>query len=578
MVLLLFLQRRHVRNQRREDANDRLKDLDFGVDSSASSKRNKKTKQPHPTVMLEKPLQRGRGMSLDLGNPYMLPPGLQSSRESLHSLSRTLQQGHDPYRPATTFFPGDASVKSYPNSRLGGDDSSSYTGSSIAGNKSNSSTHNLVMNAQSMPRSQQAGPYQVLPPITEPVQAQSPPRKGLPANPREGLAPKPAPLVRDSYITTEGAAFRKSNNYLAGFIHSRDPSMEQAQNTSQHNAVQNYGELSALPQTIERSEACKSPLPTVSTTYDPPPPLRKESLSAQPPPIFTEQQYEFNNQNRHSYIQNIVPPSPDANHTSYHSDMYGYDGAYSTAGEDIETRFYTPGDAESSTFHGGLDVNFDDRRMSILRPLPPDDPLDNPEQRANRIRSFYKEYFNENEPARAYAPAPAAYYEDYSQEYQGNGTVYDPASHQFVVAQAPYAEPVTRRAMTPPPRAPPRYQGPGQHQYQSSNPAPMGPPRARAFSSASNAARFGPAGPPPRGAVRQRLPPPAPLRNLPTPHLLQEDAFALPIDFAPPTTYRDRQAGRPESPRLQMRPFSPAVSVHNPLQSSFDELPVMPSP
>jgi hypothetical protein len=27
--------------------------------------------------------------------------------------------------------------------------------------------------------------------------------------------------------------------------------------------------------------------------------------------------------------------------------------------------------------------------------LPPEDPADNPEQRANRIRSFYKEYFDE---------------------------------------------------------------------------------------------------------------------------------------------------------------------------------------
>lgn len=223
---------------------------------------------------------------------------------------------------------------------------------------------------------------------------------------------------------------------------------------------------------------------------------------------------------------------------------------------------------------GVTEVDYDaSKRLSILRPLPPDDPSDNPEQRANRIRSFYKEYFSENE-AKTFQ-AGAEYYEDYGSEYLGDAAVFDPVSGQFIVAQAPYAEPVMRRAMTPPPRGPPRFRGAaGGHMPSNSNPgSPMGPPRGRAFSSASTS-RVGPGA----RAPPKRLPPPKALRTLPTPHALKEDAFVLPIDFAPPTTYKDRVAGRPESPFSQSRPFSPAVPIASPLISAFNEMPAMPSP
>jgi len=51
------------------------------------------------------------------------------------------------------------------------------------------------------------------------------------------------------------------------------------------------------------------------------------------------------------------------------------------------------------------------------------------------------------------------------------------------------------------------------------------------------------------------------------------------LDFAPPTSFRDRQAGRrPDSPLGVARPYSPAVSPHVPLASPFNELSAMPSP
>ena len=222
---------------------------------------------------------------------------------------------------------------------------------------------------------------------------------------------------------------------------------------------------------------------------------------------------------------------------------------------------------------GGLQapgLDFDPHRLSMgFRPLPLEDPTDNPEQRANRIRSFYKEYFDNSKPG----PTPqATYQEDYDQGYLADATVYDPTTSHFVGAQAPYAQPMARRAMTPPPRAPPRFHPPPRHQSNMSggrfiNPGP------RAFSSQS-----GWVGPANRRPPQRSMAPPAPLRILPTPHLLQEDSFALPIDFAPPTSYKDRQAGRPESPLGGSRPYSPMLPAHLPLASSFDDLSAMPSP
>ncbi len=206
-----------------------------------------------------------------------------------------------------------------------------------------------------------------------------------------------------------------------------------------------------------------------------------------------------------------------------------------------------------------------------FRPLPPDDPTDNAEQRAIRIRSFYREYFDDSKPGPMRAQGD--YTEDHNGSYLGGGAYYGPSGH--FAAQAPFAEPPTRRAMTPPPRAPPRFQGPARPHASSVSGGRLAPrgPGPRSFSSASDRV-----GLPPRGSSRPALPTPGPLRILPSPHLVKEDSFGIPIDFAPPTSYKDRQAGRPDSPQGGMRPYSPMVPAHLPLASAFDDLSVMPSP
>lgn len=203
-------------------------------------------------------------------------------------------------------------------------------------------------------------------------------------------------------------------------------------------------------------------------------------------------------------------------------------------------------------------------RLSIMgmRPLPPDHPEENPEQRANRIRSFYKEYFDSNRPN-----PTNAYYEDYDADYTDyyyyDGW-YDPESAEYYQHQAPaapWAEPMGRRAMTPPPggRAP-RFQGMHDRHY-----------------STMSGGRGGPRGRPP---PKKKLPPPKALSSLPTPHLLKEDsALFNASDFAPPTSFREIQNGRrPDSPMGTQRPFSPAVRAYSPLVTANQGLSPLPSP
>jgi hypothetical protein len=219
-------------------------------------------------------------------------------------------------------------------------------------------------------------------------------------------------------------------------------------------------------------------------------------------------------------------------------------------------------------------------RLSMsLRPMPPstsDDPTENPEERANRIRSFYKEYFDDSKPEPVGGHTYTDYVEDYGSEYQ-DGAVFDPRTGNFVVAQpnAPFAEPITRRAMTPPPRAPPRFRSNtgtasgGPHMSNGSMASSQYPP-PRGMSSMSGRL------PPPK----KPLPPPSALSSLPTPAKLTENSMVFDAaDFAPPVSFRERQNGiRPDSPLGSPRPYSPAVRPHTPLVGSYDDLAVLPSP
>lgn len=574
IVVFFVLHRRHVRKLRLEDANDPHKSLDFGMDTSKAQTAGKENgrkdilEAPMMDLGVEKSLRRERGMSMDVGSPYLLPPGLQSSRESLHSLSRTVHNGDDRYRPATTLVSDESStMHTYQKTQGMTEDSSSYTGSGKSGRDygNDNMNQNLLANAQGMSSSvppTQRSPLadkSNIPEIRTSEAERQVTRKPSPATGTiSSLSPHAPPDTRDSYMGKESAALRKSNNYLGHLIHSREPSADML--SKPQNSAARSLPIESSSATLQHTANRKSPPPAINTTSEASRPPRLQSLKAPTEPMYQGKFMDDAN----DYIEafSVTPPSPRQNSEQPQHKNTDKSGSGAKPLQDE----YTLGGAEAPV------LGYDVRRLSMgFRPLPPDDPTDNPEQRANRIRSFYKEYFDDSRPGPAPIPT-ATYVEDYDEGYLREGAIFDPTSGQFIVAQPQFSEPYARRAMTPPPRAPPRFQGPARHHATLSG-GRFASPGARAFSSASG--HFGPSG---RGSPRKALPPPGPLRVLPSPHLLKEDSFALPIDFAPPNSYKDRQAGRPESPRGGMRPFSPMLPAHLPLVSSFDDLSVMPSP
>jgi hypothetical protein len=495
---------------------------------------------------------RQKSMDMDLSSPYLLPPNLQDSRESLSTLSRKIDQHEDPYRPVTQIATNDtASIRSLAHGN--GDNASIYTRSSAAPSRMNESA-NLLQNAAAMSRT---NPSPHLPrqdslphssPSSSPIESpnsQAPPKNLLPAMQTKGL---PASLRPGSMITPTSPLSAIEN--LASQL-PQEPSPPSQQPVPIIKMPEPAA--TALPTpgpTLQQTPARKTPptLNTLTMANEAPRPDRNESLPVVQPP----RESVMSEQSDYGAGFHVTPPSPTQEMENRKSRRYSMD---------------VPPEEFAAAGLGA--PGFDPARLSMtLRPLPPNEAIESedPEARANRIRSFYKEYFDESKPA-----PKGQYYEDYDQNYLGDAGYFDSEHNNFVM---PYAEPVTRRAMTPPPRGP-RFQGPPRNMHGSmGGRSMMESPGPRAQSSVSNRG-----GPPPK--TKKPLPPPSPLNTLPTPAQLRDDSFALmgSIDFAPPTTYKERQAGiRPDSPMGDKRPYSPMVRPHTPLVSAFDELSAMPSP
>lgn len=544
-----------------------------------------------PDMSYEKSIRGGRGMSIDMGSPYLLPPELHNSRDSLHSLTRSIHSHEDRYKPATTFVSNDtSSIRSFPSKR-GMDDSSIYTGSSGIGLGHQDGMHDeLLKNPQRIsrsslpqrgaslarhknPDSRMNSPTEPMPEMPELAHTLSPKDSpGAPTPPPKSgglVPPSSGEEPRDSYIEKDGGDMRRSNNYLGTFINTRESSVASEKDTSSRNSPQ---DLSMPLPPVQHNDDRRSPTPV--TLVHPDDANLGRQLSHKAPVIHVSEENHYpGGSGDFSNGFKVTPPSlhrtSDSDYEDPHEQYHDGIGMANGPLEGAEVH-----DGED---YGGLDapaLGYDLRRLSMgFRPLPPEDPTDDPEQRANRIRSFYKEYFDESKQAQVNED----YFGDYGDDYYEDAAFYDPETGEYIMANAPYMDPIPRRAMTPPPRAPPRFQGAARHgPSMSSGFLPPGP---RAYSSQSGRMPGGLGGPGGRRPPpKKRLPPPSPLRNLPTPHLLKEDSFALPIDFAPPRTYKERREGRPESPVVGLRPYSPALPAHLPLASSFDDLAMMPSP
>ncbi|KAH0559806.1 hypothetical protein GP486_003673, partial [Trichoglossum hirsutum] len=449
---------------------------------SSSRKKGKDRRGAEMSSSDEKGHRQGRGMSMEMGmgHPYLLPPELHNSRESLHSLSRSYHGADDRYARGTTFIPGDSSsVRSFPaTQRKFHDNTSINTGSSGGANSTKDNMkQELLKNAGGMPQSSPPKRDASLPINngSSPPRSEAPepatrivPPKALPPATAEGTLRPPVTTddSRDSYIDRDGGDMRRSNNYLASFINVRASSID---------ADKNPPEPHENPPLLQQTDKRRSP-PTINTSPSPPRPIRTDSMKA---PTFEMPQgdTQFDSDSDYGDAFNITPPSPDRPSTRPSNPPV----AVNATEADV-----TPAPVSEHGTTGLETPDFGAHRLSLsIRPLPREDPSDTPEQRANRIRSFYKEYFDDSKPIKA----NGGYYEDYGPEFlehhQGDAAaVLDTETGDFVVSRAPYAEPVTRRAMTPPPRAPPRFQSQGAHRGQQSMSGFMSP-GPRAYSSAS---------------------------------------------------------------------------------------------
>ncbi|KAI0484430.1 hypothetical protein GGR56DRAFT_24906 [Xylariaceae sp. FL0804] len=560
--VLVYLHHRSQVRQRQEDKTDKFKSLDFGLEVGGVPKTNKRRSA---FFGREKDANHKGQLSMDLNlsSPYLLPPNLQQSRESMNSLAKTLQSD-DPYRPVASYAGSD--VTSMRSFQKGADNraSSIYTGRSRPSlDRDSFKPRPVVTSAEASPRASDVPSS-----LRQPAPAAQPPQR----NGSAGDVP-PLPQKNEFRFVDDGPGLSRVPEIqeppMAVSQTPRKPAVSEARPLSQESIAADQSYVGGLVNDRDSMAAPDfsrdSATVPIAKTGSVPASLRPSRKDSAPADANAMEDYR-----NISHQLQIDVPSP-----TYMGDDELHMGPQSA----------------------GLGVpSQENKRLSVgLRPLPPDDMLESedPEFRANRIRSFYKEYFTEDPKTDRGRPPPvpqeAGYYEDYDQGYLGEAAYFDPETNAFVM---PYAEPVTRRAMTPPPKSRrpmpgPRQRGPpgppGQHRGMPPHGArpragstmsggQFGPRSPRPGSSASNP-RFG-------GKPKKPLPPPASLSTLPTPSKLKDDSFALmnSIEFAPPPTFRDQAAGRSQSPVGERRPYQLNTPIHSPLVSAFDETAALPSP
>jgi len=622
--ILIYLHRRNVKRQRMEDAKDPHRDLDFGLDEGIAGGKKKKKGRMSALMGAEKSgghKTNQLSMDMNLESPYLLPPQVHGSQDSVHTLTRGGPTDFDPYRMVNSEC---GSIRSFnPNKEgsLYGDSMkpASISGRSAGGMKMppprQGSFPRHPLDNSSTP--DEKDPFATPPSAPEPVHhgrgtptLQEPIVPIKPVVPEIGTVPYPGDekshgdLHRVPSIQEPSPAVAKSpEDRFASPRH--DSRQFHLPGVAQSDNMDNIGVARAgddsLPQHTEPAG--------LGLNLDLPQPM-----SPLKDDMFSDGQ---GGQGHPMHAQAIS--TPDIRH-SKESD-YGYQdynpqiqttehyGDYEDYGRGRSEHRDPPMDHGEQPSSQGLGVpQQDNKRLSVgFRPLPPDEVTESedPEYRANRIRSFYKEYFDDSKEAAPPMPQVPAdyygggeYYEDYDQQYLGEAAYFDPETNAFVM---PGAQPVHRRAMTPPPagrRGPP---GPGGRGPPGGRRGPRPPhaahgslggmslgPRPRAGSAwgsrapsslgprpdSSASARAG------RQTPRKNLPPPSALNTLPTPSKLKDDSFAIfnAADFAPPESFSERARGRSQSPLGERRPYSPKVPAASPLVTTYDELNALPSP
>ncbi|KAK3683504.1 hypothetical protein B0T22DRAFT_249167 [Podospora appendiculata] len=622
LCVLVFLHRRNMKRQQREDAVDPHKSLDFGLGehpgSATKSKRKSflgvggKEKEPQSRFNRQQ-----MSMDMNISSPYLLPPDAAGSKESLHSLARTLQSTEDPYRPVQFAASDAGSIRSF---NRGPDGGSVYTRSSSRQESSRRQSRPMASPGPYSPPPRQTSFARsgVLHPEPSHMKPHSVPEEAVLRSPP---AAKVSPAVQDDPSISimphdDGEVYIQEPLAVAQKV-GRQPLASPIQDSPADSGVDmGYAESALGKHQAQDVAHVPEQFPTGLGLVNHPEPMQASIHMATP----THEQMPASPPLQHSQASHVdtleieepleyydypdpEPPIPQQN--------YGHHDEYEERGRNMQRQ------------SRGLGVpHQDNRRLSVgFRPLPPSEVTESedPEYRANRIRSFYKEYFDDGKGGEAAPPVPrlppqhqkaggyqngggnqnaGGYYEDYDENYMGEAAYFDPDANAFVM---PYAQPVSRRAMTPPPtgqrfrgNAPPRAfnggslagmnmpQGYGPPRPDSSVSNLRGPQRpGSSASGAWNRPRAGSAAAGARSqAPRKPMPAPVALNTLPNPSKLRDDSFAImgSIDFAPPETFADRTRGRSQSPAGERRPYKMGIPAHSPLVNAFEELAALPSP
>ena len=613
-----------MKRLKKEDKMDPHKSLDFGI-AMAATPQTSKAKRKSSFFGGEKDMfsakSRQLSMDMNLSSPYLLPPEMQNSRESLQSLARTLHQNEDPYRPVTQYVASDAG---------------SVKGVSPFDDKHRTDSPKSAQMAPPRPNRLSTGPLS--PRIKSPLPGSTsddankndsgPMKMPTPPPPVEGASG----FVFESAVPASAEADGKGKPAVAE-LQAPEPAVTKASRVGLPTSPRPQDQVTPMSNNRSTSGTADEPfvydapnrLRQDSSTYadfdlklDPPKDKdsRDEKTSSSLPKLtlggsfddetFLPGQTSSGGKQQPGKQQD----KPDVIDPRQFGDLFPEEpgsGEDEGRGRALHRRQSSEYPQENNVRQSALGLpQAETRRLSVgFRPLPPDELIESedPETRANRIRSFYKEYFDDSKPDMAeynqhYPPqgVPAEWRKAAGGNAQpvngaaGDANAYfDPQSNSFVM---PYAQPVTRRAMTPPPSGS-RFPGPrpraGPHEFHGSIGGPGGP-MGMSRPGSSMSSQFGPRpdssvsnrqAPGSRmGAPRKPPPPPEDLITLPTPSMLKDDSISLigAIDFAPPPTFRDHTTGRSQSPMGERRPYQMNVPIASPLVSSFDEMAALPSP
>ncbi|POS86700.1 hypothetical protein EPUL_003474, partial [Erysiphe pulchra] len=508
-ILFMILQRRHTRKMREEDANDRHASLDFGLGDVPQLGRSKRAEAMAKERDNSSLSRRQISMDMSINNAYLPSFETKSSRESLESLSLSLRK-EDPYGPLSQ-------------------KNSSDTGS-IRSQSKVASGNGAFVNSQ--PRfyekaeftSDNSSAFET----RTPKSAAFPPRVNslLPYQPRN--IPQPNPSIPNSRIVEPPQAYIPTNPVSSTTKWTNGQSLNQ-QFLPQTQTLRNESENNV----IADNRYVNNYNMEFNQIHSPKPPMTLDSRERIQP-----------SNNLSGYVLAPQPLGFGVKNLNY---IQGQGGLISNnqLEDNMKYRqnqgFTTVGNNENYYNFNCDNPKMTSNRFSTLgsRPLPPNTitDTDDPEIRANRIRSFYREYFDDN------SPAPAGRYERNNFSNRNDQkTYYDPSSNQFVL---PYLQPVTRRAMTPPPMN--RGIGPGRARNTSMG--VMDNNNQGQYMNNSSEMRTnspsGHQGPP----YKQPTLPFVQLNSLPTPGKMKDNMSTFDtLGYAPPMTYRERTGSFSRSP------------------------------